>query len=98
MAILKLNYDRAGYEGLAGMELSDWDMAMHQTRLRGETVAGSLAALVVIENLLYAPSDADYLLARREVSMNRNDRTRFERIEHPHRPIAGRVSQVIMHA
>ena len=47
------------------MELSDWDMAMHQTRLRGQTVAGNLAALVVIENLLYAPSDADYLLARR---------------------------------
>ena len=65
MAILKLNYDGARYEGLAGMELSDWDMAMQQTRLRGQTVAGNLAALVVIENLLHAPSDTDYLLARR---------------------------------
>lgn len=96
-AVLDLQDDRAGLEGAErvpgacrNVEGADWAAWRDLNALAADPC-------VIIELLDHTPTQNHECLRRLPMPMNRNNRTRFDRIQHPLRRICRRIAEIKIH-
>lgn len=94
-AVLALEEDGAGLQGLEGVPLHGGDIqhiaAGHHIHRLDQRAA------VIVQILLEMPEDAHHRLRRGPVPMDRHHRPRLDRIQHPLRAVLRRIPQVQVH-